>query len=81
MTEFNELGLNAKLLQNIAAKGYDTPSPIQAKAIPLVLSGRDLMAAAQTGTGKTGPAFAKPIETEPNRPFPVVCVALDLTCA
>ena len=59
MTEFNELGLNAKLIQNIAAKGYDTPSPIQAKAIPLVLSGRDLMAAAQTGTGKTA-AFTLP---------------------
>ena len=59
MTAFNELGLNAKLIQNIAAKGYDTPSPIQAKAIPLVLSGRDLMAAAQTGTGKTA-AFTLP---------------------
>jgi ATP-dependent RNA helicase RhlE len=34
MTAFNELGLNAKLIQNITAKGYDTPSPIQAKAIP-----------------------------------------------
>ena len=59
MTVFNELGLNAKLIQNIAAKGYDSPSPIQAKAIPLVLSGRDLMAAAQTGTGKTA-AFTLP---------------------
>ena len=59
MTAFNELGLNAKLIQNIAAKGYDSPSPIQAKAIPLVLSGRDLMAAAQTGTGKTA-AFTLP---------------------
>ena len=59
MTAFNELGLNARLIQNIAAKGYDTPSPIQAKAIPLVLSGRDLMAAAQTGTGKTA-AFTLP---------------------
>ncbi len=59
MTAFNELGLNAKLIQNIAAKGYDTPSPIQARAIPLVLSGRDLMAAAQTGTGKTA-AFTLP---------------------
>ena len=46
MTAFSELGLNNKLIQNITAKGYDTPSPIQAKAIPLVLSGRDLMAAA-----------------------------------
>ena len=59
MTAFNELGLNAKLIQNIAAKGYNSPSPIQAKAIPLVLSGRDLMAAAQTGTGKTA-AFTLP---------------------
>ncbi len=59
MTAFNELGLNPKLIQNIAAKGYDSPSPIQAKAIPLVLSGRDLMAAAQTGTGKTA-AFTLP---------------------
>ena len=59
MTAFNELGLNAKLIQNIAAKGYDSPSPNQAKAIPLVLSGRDLMAAAQTGTGKTA-AFTLP---------------------
>ncbi len=59
MTAFSELGLNNKLIQNITAKGYDTPSPIQAKAIPLVLSGRDLMAAAQTGTGKTA-AFVLP---------------------
>jgi ATP-dependent RNA helicase RhlE len=59
MTAFNELGLNARLIQNIAAKGYDSPSPIQVKAIPLVLSGRDLMAAAQTGTGKTA-AFTLP---------------------
>jgi len=42
------------------AKGYDTPSPIQAKAIPQVLSGCDLMAAAQTGTGKTA-AFTLPV--------------------
>ena len=60
MTAFNGLGLNAKLIQNITAKGYDTPSPIQAKAIPKVLSGCDLMAAAQTGTGKTA-AFTLPV--------------------
>ena len=60
MTEFNELGLNAKLIQNITARGYDTPSPIQVKAIPKVLSGCDLMAAAQTGTGKTA-AFTLPV--------------------
>ena len=60
MTAFNELGLNAKLIQNITAKGYDTPSPIQTKAIPKVLSGCDLMAAAHTGTGKTA-AFTLPV--------------------
>jgi len=59
MTSFSQLGLNSKLVQNIATKGYDSPSPIQAKAIPLVLSGCDLMAAAQTGTGKTA-AFTLP---------------------
>ena len=59
MTSFSELGLNTKLIQNIVAKGYDSPSPIRAKAIPLVLSGCDLMAAAQTGTGKTA-AFTLP---------------------
>jgi ATP-dependent RNA helicase RhlE len=60
MTAFSELGLNAKLVQNITAKGYDKPSPIQARAIPLVLAGGDLMAAAQTGTGKTA-AFTLPL--------------------
>jgi len=59
MTSFSQLGLDTKLVQNIAAKGYDSPSPIQAKAIPIVLSGCDLMAAAQTGTGKTA-AFTLP---------------------
>ena len=50
---FDELGLSAPLLRAIEEKGYRQPSPIQAVAIPAVLSGRDLMAAAQTGTGKT----------------------------
>ena len=50
---FNELNLSAPLLRAIAEAGYETPSPIQAKAIPPVLEGRDLMGCAQTGTGKT----------------------------
>lgn len=50
---FDSLGLSAPILKAIADKGYQVPSPIQAKAIPVVLEGRDLMAAAQTGTGKT----------------------------
>jgi ATP-dependent RNA helicase RhlE len=57
---FNELGLSAPILKAVATQGYDTPSPIQAKAIPAVLDGRDVMAAAQTGTGKTA-GFTLPI--------------------
>ena len=57
---FNDLGLSAPLLKAIASQGYKTPSPIQEKAIPAVLDGRDVMAAAQTGTGKTA-GFTLPI--------------------
>ena len=58
--KFTDLGLSAPLLKAIAGKGYETPSPIQEKAIPAVLDGRDVMAAAQTGTGKTA-GFTLPI--------------------
>ena len=57
---FNELNLSAPLLRAVQEAGYETPSPIQAAAIPPVLSGRDLMGCAQTGTGKTA-AFALPM--------------------
>jgi ATP-dependent RNA helicase RhlE len=50
---FDSLGLKATLLQAVADTGYTTPTPIQQQAIPAVLGGRDIMAAAQTGTGKT----------------------------
>ncbi|MBY0340135.1 MAG: DEAD/DEAH box helicase [Rhodocyclaceae bacterium] len=50
---FSELGLRAEILRSLAEQGYDTPTPIQQQAIPEVLAGHDLMAAAQTGTGKT----------------------------
>ncbi|HSH49097.1 MAG TPA: DEAD/DEAH box helicase [Halomonas sp.] len=50
---FSELGLRAELLRAIEAQGYDTPTPIQRQAIPAVLAGGDLLASAQTGTGKT----------------------------
>ena len=58
--KFSDLGLSAEILRAVAEQGYDTPTPIQAQAIPQVLTGRDLMAAAQTGTGKTA-GFTLPI--------------------
>ncbi|MDO6685535.1 MULTISPECIES: DEAD/DEAH box helicase [unclassified Agarivorans] len=57
---FDSLGLSKPLLEAVAAQGYDTPSPIQAKAIPVILEGKDIMAAAQTGTGKTA-GFTLPL--------------------
>ncbi len=58
--KFTELGLAPEILRAVADQGYETPTPIQARAIPAVLSGRDLMACAQTGTGKTA-GFTLPI--------------------
>ena len=60
ITTFADLGLSAPLLKAVKEKGYSTPSPIQAQAIPAVISGRDIMAAAQTGTGKTA-GFTLPL--------------------
>ena len=50
---FASLGLSDALVRAVAATGYTTPTPVQTQAIPAVLEGRDLMVAAQTGTGKT----------------------------
>ena len=57
---FNKLGLSPALLKSIQAKGYSNPSEIQQEAIPEILKGKDILAGAQTGTGKTA-AFALPI--------------------
>ncbi len=60
MATFEDFKLNKQILQAIADAGYETPTPIQEKAIPLVLAGHDVMGVAQTGTGKTA-AFVLPI--------------------
>ena len=57
---FTSLGLSDPILKAIKETGYTKPTPIQAKAIPLVLEGKDVLAAAQTGTGKTA-AFTLPL--------------------
>src|SRR3954454_16935543 len=60
LSNFEKLGLSTAVLKALAAEAYATPTPIQLKAIPPVLAGRDLLGIAQTGTGKTA-AFATPI--------------------
>lgn len=57
---FDQFGLAPEILRAVAEQGYATPTPIQAQAIPVVLAGRDVMGAAQTGTGKTA-SFSLPI--------------------
>lgn len=80
---FSTLGLSDSLLQAVNDAGYTTPTPIQIKSIPAVLSGRDLLAAAQTGTGKTA-GFTLPIlqrlaETRYERNRPVRALILTPT--
>jgi len=66
---FTNLGLNDSLLKAIKDQGYDTPTPIQQQAIPIVIEGKDVLAAAQTGTGKTAgftlPLLERLSETHP----------------
>ena len=57
---FNSLGLSDALLKAVSKQGYTAPSPIQQKAIPLILEGKDVLASAQTGTGKTA-GFTLPL--------------------
>jgi ATP-dependent RNA helicase RhlE len=66
---FSHLGLSAQVLQGVKAMGYVEPTPIQLRAIPLILDGQDVIGSAQTGTGKTA-AFALPILTKLGEPAP-----------
>ena len=73
--DFASLGLPGPLMAAVSEVGYETPSPIQAQAIPLLLAGRDLLGQAQTGTGKTA-AFALPLlaRIDPSANFPQLLV-------
>ena len=79
---FQELGLSAPILRALAEQGYERPSPIQEKAIPPALAGRDVLGCAQTGTGKTC-AFAAPIlqrlEAAPQKGRPIRALILTPT--
>ena len=66
---FRQMGLSAPVIEGIQAMGYTEPTPIQLRAIPLSLSGRDVIGSAQTGTGKTA-AFALPILSKLDQPAP-----------
>jgi len=82
MSSFESLGLSAALLRAVAEQGYTEPTPIQARVIPVVLEGRDVLAGAQTGTGKTA-GFALPLlqrlSAAPSAPGPRRVRALILT--
>ncbi|WP_156504004.1 DEAD/DEAH box helicase, partial [Oleiphilus sp. HI0066] len=72
---FHELGLTEQLLKAVSELGYETASPIQEQAIPVIREGRDILGQAQTGTGKTA-AFALPVlcEIEAKSSLPQVLV-------
>ncbi len=82
LTQFSDLGLAAPLMKALATEGYVTPTPIQAQAIPHIMTGRDLIGIAQTGTGKTA-AFALPIlhklAEKTRQPVPNSCRVLVLS--
>lgn len=80
---FKDLGLQSNLLKAVAEKGYTKPSPIQEKAIPLILQGKDILASAQTGTGKTAgftlPMLQKLSETKHPKYRPIRALILTPT--
>lgn len=76
---FQNLGLSDPVLHGAQRMGYSDPTPIQLRAIPVILSGRDLVASAQTGTGKTA-AFALPVLSKLDHPEPRIrCLVLEPT--
>lgn len=81
---FNKLDLSAPLIQAITEQGYSKPTPVQEKAIPLILQGKDILAGAQTGTGKTA-GFALPLlellytQALPKKPHPIRALILTPT--
>ncbi|MEA3219836.1 DEAD/DEAH box helicase [Immundisolibacter sp.] len=81
---FSTLGLRAELCRAVSAQGYDAPTPIQQQAIPVILAGKDVLAAAQTGTGKTA-GFSLPMlqrlaaSEQPARPKSVRALVLTPT--
>ena len=77
-TAFSALGLNDRLALAVQDMAYETPTPIQAQAIPQVLAGRDVIGSAQTGTGKTA-AFSLPILQKLDRHGPLRCLVLEPT--
>lgn len=82
MTHFKDLGLADPLLRALNSAGYETPTPIQSKLIPVMLDGKDVVGIAQTGTGKTA-AFVLPLLNEivasSSRPEPRSCKAVIVT--
>ena len=67
---FSDLGLSAELLRAVSEQGYSEPTPVQALAIPVILTGRDLQAAAQTGTGKTAGFTLPLLQRLQSKPLP-----------
>ena len=69
--EFTEFGLDDQLMQGIEAMGYKTATPVQEQVIPAFLAGKDVIAAARTGTGKTA-AFLLPLLCSNSSPIPTI---------
>ncbi len=69
---FAELGLAPAVLKAVVEQGYETPTPIQAQAIPVILGGQDVLGAAQTGTGKTAAFTLLSSPAWPHTPTPAV---------